>query len=134
MRRQHEDDDKILKDGQWGRVSLMMKDQRDSRVTDASLHRPGYRVTNDAAVRDAKQQARDAYEHELQNAWRIGDKKGTTQRDPQGRLMSTYETEEEEELVRKGMSLDQMQRDHQERMARLYEQRDAEQREMWRKP
>jgi hypothetical protein len=80
MRQQHryEDDDSpfdrngVLKDGRTARHSM-----RDaSRVIDAGLHRPGYRVTNDAALRDAKQQARDAYERDLQNAWRDGGSEG----------------------------------------------------------
>jgi hypothetical protein len=56
----------VLKDGHTARNSMMM---RDARVTDASLHRPGYRVTNDTAVRDARQRLYDQYDLEKSREW-----------------------------------------------------------------
>jgi len=140
MRRYEEDDDSpfdrngILKDGRKATWGMMAMDQRVS-VIDAGQHRPGFRV-GDADMRDAKQQARDAYEKDLVNAWRGGGRK-ITQRDPQGRLMSVLEEEEEDVTdamppVRDGRTLDQIRHDHQERMTRLYAQYDAEQRDEWR--
>jgi hypothetical protein len=99
----YEDDDSpfdrngVLKDGHTARVSMLMRDARDARVIDAGLHRPGYRV-GDADMRDAKQRAYDAYAFDVENAWRDGGRK-ITQRDPQGRLMSTLEEEEEEDVT-----------------------------------
>jgi hypothetical protein len=137
MRQQYryEGDDLELKDGQTGRVPMRMRDS-SSRVTDA-LHRPGFRV-GDAEVRDAKQLARDAYEKNLVNAWRGDDarKKKTVSRDPEGRLLSEEEEELEDAmpLVRDGRTLDQMRRDHTDRMTLEYAQRDEQQRNAWRKP
>jgi len=111
---------------------MMAKDssQRDVRIIDA--HRPGFRL-DDADMRDAKQRARDAHEHELTNAWRDAGRK-ITQRDPQGRLMSTLEEEEDAmPPVRDGRTMDQIHRDHQANMARLYAQYDAEQSDEWRR-
>jgi hypothetical protein len=42
----------------------------------AGLHRPGPRYVADAALRDAKQQALDEYQRDVENAWR-GDAKET---------------------------------------------------------
>jgi hypothetical protein len=128
MKHRYEDDD-MLNDGQTGRVPLMLRDALTS-----GLHRPGFRVA-DAGLRDARQEARDAYEHGLTNAWRTGDKK-VTQRDPQGRLMSTLEEEEDvtDALpTRKGMTVDQMRHDHEQRMSGIYGAYDASIREQWRK-
>jgi hypothetical protein len=151
--RRHHDDDNMLRDGDVGRVPLMLRDamtplQRSvaehaarSRVTDADggltgLHRPGYRVTSDAEMRDVKQRARDEYEHELHNAWR-GDarRKKTVERDPEGRLLSEEEEEIDDALppVRDGRTLDQIRHHHQVKMAAIYDLHDAEQREMWRR-
>jgi hypothetical protein len=62
----------------------------------------------------------------------------TTQRDPQGRLMSTYETEEEELEdalpARGGMTLDEVQRDHERRMSREYQAYDNWIEQGWRNP
>jgi hypothetical protein len=59
-----------LKDGFGMRTPLAMRDSRvDSRVTDAHLHRPGFRV-GDAGTRDARQQANDEYVRELCDAWK----------------------------------------------------------------
>jgi hypothetical protein len=119
----------ILRDGAVARVPMMMRDALTSG------HRPGFRL-GDADMRDAKQRARDAYETDLTNAWRDGGRK-ITQRNPQGRLMSVLEEEEEDVTdamppVRDGRTLDQIRHDHQERMTRLYAQYDAEQRDEWR--
>jgi hypothetical protein len=147
MRQQHryEDDDSpfdrfgVLKDGRTATVSMMMRDssQRDGRVTDASLHRPGYRI-GDTDMRDAKQRAYDAYAFDVENAWRDGGRRKVVQRDPQGRLMSTLEEEEEDVTdamppVRDGRTLDQIRHDHQVRMKAIYDLYDAEQSELWRK-
>jgi hypothetical protein len=149
MRPQHryDDDDSpfdrfgVLKDGHTATVSMMMRDssQRDARVTDA-LHRPGFR-TGDADMRDAKQQAYDAYETEVTNAWRGDDarKKKLQARDPQGREAGTLEEEDEDVTdarppVRDSRTLDQVRHDHQVKMAAIYDLHDEEQRNAWRKP
>jgi hypothetical protein len=67
-------DKKILRDGARLRVPLQMRDSlRQARITDGlggtNLHRPGFRV-GDRSLHDAKQAAYDAYETEMQNAWR----------------------------------------------------------------
>jgi hypothetical protein len=141
MRRYEEDDDSpfdrngILKDGRKATWGMMAMDQRVS-VIDAGQHRPGFRV-GDADMRDAKQQARDAYEKDLVNAWRGGGRK-ITQRDPQGRLMSTLEEEEEDVTdalpARKGMTVDQMRHDHERNMSNIYQAYERSLVDAWRKP
>ena len=87
-RRLEDDDDSpfdkrgVLKDGRSIRTPMYLMDatQRGVRehfqqVTDGSgdsagLHRPGPRYIADAAMRDAKQAAYDAYLHDVTNAWR----------------------------------------------------------------
>ena len=87
-RRLEDDDDSpfdkrgALKDGRSIRTPMYFMDatQRGVRehfqqVTDGSsdgagLHRPGPRYIADAAMRDAKQAAYDAYLHDVTNAWR----------------------------------------------------------------
>jgi hypothetical protein len=59
-----------LKDGYGMRTPVMMRDSRyDSRVTDAHLHRPGFRV-GDAGTRNARQKAYDEYQRDLCDAWK----------------------------------------------------------------
>jgi hypothetical protein len=61
----------ILQDQETLKVPMRFMDSAGrSRVTDAALHRPGFRVTNDAAMRDVKQKAYTEYERRLVNAWR----------------------------------------------------------------
>jgi hypothetical protein len=112
-----------------------------SRVTDADggltgLHRPGYRVTSDAEMRDVKQRARDEYEHELHNAWR-GDarRKKTVERDPEGRLLSEEEEEIDDALppVRDGRTLDQIRHDHERNMSNIYQAYDTSLCDAWRR-
>jgi hypothetical protein len=68
--------DGVLLDGFSMLVPTALRDALPPlRVTDADggtagLHRPGPRVTADAAMRDAKQAAYDAYLHDVTNAWR----------------------------------------------------------------
>jgi hypothetical protein len=82
-----DDDDDILRDGEVLRVPLRMMDgwQHDMskhfdqlRRDGASLHdglggevghRPGFAMTNDAAIRDARAQARTKYIKEVRDAW-----------------------------------------------------------------
>jgi hypothetical protein len=142
MNRRYEEDDSsspidrfgVLKDGRKATVGMMMRDQRDARVTDVGLHRPGFRL--DTGLRDERQEARDAYERELTSAWRTGDKK-VTQRDPEGRLMSTLEEEEEDVTdampTRKGMTTDEIARDHQRNMSNIYQAYDTSLCDAWRR-
>jgi len=145
------DEDGILRDGFAVRVSLMdamtplqrAVAQNAARLHDGAGntpgHRPGFVMSDDAAMRDAREEARDAYERELTNAWRAGDaRKKVTQRDPQGRLLSTYEEENDDDVrdalpVRDGnMTLDAIEARHAQRMADEYRRYDARVREMWR--
>jgi hypothetical protein len=67
-------------------------------------------------------------------------RKKVTQRDPQGRLLSTYEEENDDDVrdalpVRDGnMTLDAIEARHAQRMADEYRRYDARVREMWRNP
>jgi hypothetical protein len=136
MRRNDDDfdDEHVLRDGHVGRVPMRMRDS-SSRVTDAGLHRPGFRVA-DAGLRDERQMANDEYLFDLQNAWR-GDarKKKIVSRDPEGRLLSEEEEELEDAMpALKGMTLDQVRHDHEQRMSGIYGAYDASIRENWRKP
>jgi len=127
MRRQYRYDDDfdetgVLRDGHTARVRMMLRD--GGRAVDGNQYRPGFR-TGDADMRDARQKANDEYEHELTNAWRDAGRK-ITQRDPQGRLMSTLEEEEEDVTdakppMRDGRTLDQVRHDHQRNMANIYQ-------------
>jgi hypothetical protein len=75
------DENGILKDGHSYRVPLMMRDSAggSARLHDgrgnAVGHKPGYILSD--ATNDARQQARDAYEHDLTTAWRGSDGEGT---------------------------------------------------------
>jgi hypothetical protein len=62
---------KVLADGETMRIPMSMVDSSAgrSRVLDGAMHRPGFRVTNDAAMLDAKRQAYTDYENWLGNAW-----------------------------------------------------------------
>jgi hypothetical protein len=190
------DEDGILRDGYTITVPMMLRDaltplQRSvaehslelhdgSGSRDAVFHRPGFIVADNAAMRDAKQEAYDEYKRDLTSAWRrgpvrdaegypasaegsacmvtgyeyreffgsrghvrggtcvpdqlLGDARKVTQRDPRGRVMSTWEEEEEDALTRDGMTLDAIEREHQQRMARCYADHDAWLREQWRTP
>jgi hypothetical protein len=75
------DENGILKDGHSYRVPMMMCDSaggsarlHDGRGNSVG-HKPGY-ILNDA-TNDARQQARDAYEHDLTTAWRHAAGEGT---------------------------------------------------------
>lgn len=73
---------KILKDGRSYRVPLRLCDsmQREIAANAAAmtndLHRPGFRVLSDAAARDAKQEAYDAYDADLTARWQDGNPVG----------------------------------------------------------
>jgi hypothetical protein len=120
-----------------------------ARVTDADggtlgLHRPGYRIADNAAMRDAKQQALDEYENWLTNAWRrgpeVGDARKIVKRDPQGRIAASYEEENDDDnelrdaASHDGMTLDELQRDHQRSMAREYQAYDNRIEQQWCNP
>ena len=162
MRHRHDDEEEVLQDGQIGRCSLKMRDAVKPPAPRGRIHlrglldtvpplvlsdgngnvpgnRPGFVTSNDAAMRDAKQQAHDAYLHELTNAWRRGpvrDARKVTQRDPSGRLMATFEEEpDDDELYDAStLTLDEVMRDHQERMAEVYTAYDKALGERWRQP
>ena len=84
-RHRHDDEDRILKDGQRLRVPMMMMDhlmplqravaQSSTRVTDSQggivgLHRPGFRIAaQDSPVHDASYAAYLAYDQDLTNRW-----------------------------------------------------------------
>ena len=97
----------------------------DGRVTDAAggtigLHRPGYRVADNAAMRDAREEAYEQYQQyqrELTSAWR------------RGPVHDAEREEEEEETcdvlpLRDGVTLDEAERVYGQRMAREYERYD----------
>ena len=156
------DEDGILRDGFSVTVPMTMRDSmtplqrsiaqnaarlHDARVTDADggtlgLHRPGYRVADNAAMRDAKQQALDEYENWLTNAWRrgpeVGDARKIVKRDPQGRIAASYEEENDDDnelrdaASHDDMTLDELQCDHQARMQRIYGEFDRELEQRWR--
>ena len=67
------DENGILKDGRSLRVPMMMMDGsarfHDGRGAPVG-HRPGFVMTTDAAVRDAKMAAYDEYESEISSAWK----------------------------------------------------------------
>jgi hypothetical protein len=134
MRQQHhhEDDDGpidkngVLKDGHTARVSMMLRD--------GSQHRPGFRL-GDNDMCDERQKARAEYLDELTNAWR-GDarRKKSVTRDPEGRLLSEEELDDARPPVRDGRTLDEVRRDHQRKMAIIYQAYDSSIQEQWRKP
>jgi hypothetical protein len=82
------DENGLLKDGRTYRADLYLMDSGDRRtlrnthrpvaITDGTddpfaLHRPGFRIATDAGMHDARQavlDARAAYLHDLQNAWK----------------------------------------------------------------
>jgi flagellar biosynthesis GTPase FlhF len=126
------------------------------------LHKPGWRVpAQDARTPllrsvfgDAQRQAAyDAYDERLENQWRgdaVGDaaqdarRKRSVKYDPRGRLEQTVETEEEtdddDELERQTSdhrrdhrTVAQMMRDHQNKMADIYDKLDHELSETWRR-
>ena len=71
FRRNSDDDDEFLQDGQIGRVPLMLRDSQlpdgyGSRVG----HKPGFAFTRDSASRDRVAAAYESYEASLQDAWR----------------------------------------------------------------
>jgi hypothetical protein len=141
------DENGVLKDGHRVRVPLMMMDgmQRDVRDhvrihdghgnRDIVGHRPGFLVS-DARANDARAETYDAYNRELVNAWRGGcDARKVTQRDPRGRLLSTFEEETDDALpARDGLTLDKLQQDHQRRMSREYQAYDGWIAQQWRNP
>lgn len=142
-----DEDRRIVRDGEFVRVPLHLMDATQRAMHDHFFtmhdgagntpgHRPGY-VMNDArddAMRDAKQTAYDEYQRDLCNAWRgTIDARKVTQRDPRGRLLSTFE-EIDDALSRDGMTIDQISRDHQQRMSSAYQQYDEQLRNAWRNP
>jgi hypothetical protein len=90
--RRHDDDDNndvlksgILQDQKVFRSSMMAKDssftpvqraimaatqQRDTAFSDAAAHRSGFRYSSSDAARSTRQQAYDAYERDMSEAWR----------------------------------------------------------------
>jgi hypothetical protein len=156
------DENGVLLDGFSMLVPTALRDALTTRrVTDADggtagLHRPGPRVTADAAMRDAKQAAYDAYLHDVTNAWRGAPAReypasaegstctvrGYKYRDHFGAPGTVVNGEcVPDELQRDAlptrdsntMTLDQLET-HQQNMARQYAAYDARVREMWRNP
>lgn len=72
MRRDLEDDDDVVADGQSVHRPLMLVGSR--RLTfDAADHQPGYRMTADARVRDTRREARAARQtwiRDMTSAWK----------------------------------------------------------------
>jgi len=170
-RRLEDDDDSpfdkrgVLKDGRSIRTPMYLMDatQRGVRehfqqVTDGSsdgagLHRPGPRYIADAAMRDAKQQALDEYQRDVENAWRadaketwgeVGDQctvraGGRDEGSPGhlrrigNRLVCVPDRPQRDAQTRdSAMMLDELQRDHQVRMQRIYNELDRELEQRWR--
>jgi hypothetical protein len=140
-RRLEDDDDSpfdkrgVLKDGRSIRTPMYLMDatQRGVRehfqqVTDGSsdgagLHRPGPRYIADAAMRDAKQAVYDEYRRDIENAWRGSGAEGTPD-----------ELQRDALPARDDMTLDELQRDHQRRMAREYQAYDNRIEQQWCNP
>jgi len=120
-------------------------------------HRPGHITTNDAAMHAAVDRAYALRDEEDRNAWRIGSgREGAegsvcTVRNGDfpdyfgapGHIVDGIATPDallsEDELrdmrpVRDGLTLDQLEREHQGRMARSYQAYDEELRNAWRTP
>jgi hypothetical protein len=162
-----DDDDHVLLDGEVLRVPMHLMDSVQQsvalnglRVTDgggdsAGLHRPGPRYIADAAMRDAKQAAYDAYLHDVTNAWRGAPAReypasaegstctvrGYKYRDHFGAPGTVVngecvpdELQRDALPTRDSMTLDELQRDHQARMAREYQAYDNRIEQQWCNP
>jgi hypothetical protein len=172
----HDDDDDaprsraVIPDGGSVRVKMHMMDGLDPvqraiaarpLVTDADggtagLHRPGPRYIADAAMRDAKQAAYDAYLHDVTNAWRGAPTReypasaegstctvrGYKYRDHFGAPGTVISGECVPDALQRdalptcdrNMTLSELQRDHQVRMAEEYAAHDRALSERWRMP
>lgn len=120
------DEHGTLRDGYGVRTSLMLRDSRGNMPG----HRPGWIMSD--ADDDERQRAYDSYQRDVTNAWRgTTDGRKVTQRDPFGRVMSTYE---EEDDLRDGMTRDELQRDHQRRTSSAYQDYDNWIQQQWRNP
>jgi hypothetical protein len=68
------DDDEVVRDGESVRVPVFLMDGVQRRFAfDARDHQPGYRVSDDATVRDAQKaarHARDRWVQSLGDAWK----------------------------------------------------------------
>lgn len=73
-RRNVDDDDEIVRDGESVRTRMVLMDSVTPEFAfDADNHRPGYRMSSVPAVLDARakaREARDAYIERTVNAWR----------------------------------------------------------------
>ena len=145
-----EDKRRIVPDGATVRVPLTMMDAMDEvqrsvaqhvlRITDADggtagLHRPGYRLPTHDANADERFAARVLYEARLQNEWRgTNSRKKRVKRDPRGRIVSEEEEFDDAAVppLRDGMTLDEAERVHQQRMARSYVDYDNWIQQQWR--
>ena len=153
MRHHHHDDDdehhgKIIRDGEVVRVPLHLMDAAFDPVQRAIArnglhdgagnmvgHRPG--AIHDASDVDGAERRRRMYrQYDAEKAREyLGDARKVTQRDPQGRVQSTFEEEDDDELRDAStLTLDQIETRHQQNMARQYAAYDARVREMWRNP
>jgi hypothetical protein len=68
-----DDDDVVVADGQGVRRRLMFKDSRRFVFDIVDRHRPGFRMAADAAVKDARREARRARQSWIQDmtsAWK----------------------------------------------------------------
>ncbi len=147
--RHTEDDDAydahgILRDGRSVRVPMTMRDswrndmhQHFSHLTDGvgrsgkfAFSRSGFRrLANDAAARQAKEEAYAEHQHYLENAWR-GDIKDvrprkTMRRDDFGREEKTWEEVEQGDANGRwhdAMTVDEARRLHDEVMRKVYDE------------
>ena len=148
----HDDSDGVLKDGRSYEVPVrFMKSVSHSvrnqfaRVHDgngdsgAALQRPGFRVA-DEFVRDEAKVAYQQYETAIQNEWRsirpadlgspgVGPDENTCSQDKPDRQRDCIC---ERGPRQQGSDVTGLMRDHQERMATLYAERERELQEEWR--
>jgi len=133
------DKDKMLRDGYAISVPYTMMDGTAVRFHDghgnydAIGHRPGHVISDAGDARAAVEEAYRLRDEADRNAWRGGDARKVTQRDPQGRVKSTFEEEDDEQQC-DGMTLDAIEARHRRRMTAEYSAYDAQIREMWRNP
>jgi hypothetical protein len=122
----------------------------DGSSDGAGLHRPGPRYIADAAMRDAKQQALDEYQRDVENAWRadaketwgeVGDictvREGGTDEGSPGHLRRVGNRlvcvpDRPTRRASDGLTLDELQHDHQARMRQIYNEFDRELEQRWR--
>jgi hypothetical protein len=79
-----DDEDTMIPDGGRVKVPLYLCDATQRAIFDAYAHQPGYRMSDAAAVRDARREAREARQawiKQLNDAWRtpvsVRDMRGT---------------------------------------------------------